>query len=138
MKPNLLALMAFLVSSPLSASEPWYPIAPFTEPKIYKGGDWELRIYYLRKGSKSEGMNGDLLYKGRRLKPAFPSSYVQTPFGDLTFFPAPKEIERNHYRPNIVIGWTFRDYTQVPWTIPEPPAWHARTDWKKADPEFED
>jgi len=133
MKRIFAIFTAFFISAPLQAMEPWYPITPFTDPKIYKEGDWELRIYYLQKGTGSEGMNGDLLFQGKRLVPVVWPRYIQTPFGGVTFFPSHKHLAERLDIPNIVIGWTFRDFSKIPWTTSSPPAWAQRTGWVQVD-----
>lgn len=104
MRRIFIVLLVSFLPAALHAMEPWYPIAPFTEPKIYAEGEWELRIYYLKKGTKNEGMNGDLLFQGRRLTPAVWPKYIQTPFGGVTFLPSRRNLANHLDVPNIVIG----------------------------------
>lgn len=117
------------------AEELSYPLEPFSEPKIYKDGDWELRIYYRHKGTADEAMNGELLFHSKRLVAVVPPGYLQTPFGGLTFFIAPKQYERLDYK-KMVIGWTFRDYEKTPWTTQPHPIWSLRSDWRQEELRF--
>ncbi|XHR29009.1 MAG: hypothetical protein ACFUZC_00280 [Chthoniobacteraceae bacterium] len=121
-----------LMCNHAGGSEPWYEIRPFGNPKIYKDGEWELRIYYVHKGDPDEGMNGDLRLQGKRLVPVMPPGYIRTPLGELTFFPAPKSLNR----PNVVIGWTFRDFEMIPWTTVNHPVRPQRSDWHEEKASF--
>ena len=131
MRRVLWILAVFASVTFIRADAPWYPIEPFNELRTFKDGDWELRMYYIHKGTPLEGMNGDLLYQGKRLSPVVPPGYIHTPLGDLTWFPSPQKPDFAHG--NVVIGWTFKDYSKVPWTTATHPAWPERHDWREEE-----
>ena len=131
--PTLLA--GLVITTSAQASELRYPFEPFSEPKIYKDGDWELRIYYRHKGTANEAMHGELLFQGKRPVAVVPPGYVQTPFGGVTFFIAPKHFEKLDFK-QMVIGWTFRDYEKTPWTSKPHPTWSPRSDWRQEEVKF--
>lgn len=73
---------------------------------VYQAGEWDLRIAYLQKGTRSEGQQGTLLRGGQPV-PAPDSGDLSTPLGEL-----------KHYgddRPTLwsVSGWNFADRKQI-------------------------
>lgn len=128
-------LLGLLLSTAVLPDGLSYPLEPFSDPKVYKSGEWELRIYYRHKGTVDEAMNGELLLGGKRPIAVVPPQFLQTPFGAVTFFVAPKHFDQLDYK-RMVVGWTFVDYKKTPWTIQPRPEWEPRSDWKEVKPQF--
>jgi len=135
MKRLLLLLLGLVFVASAHAEGLSYPLEPFSNPKTYKAGDWELRIYYRHKGTADEGMNGELLFQGKHPIAVVPPEYLETPFGGITFFTAQKRFKQLDYK-RMVLGWTFIEYEKTPWTVQPHPMWAPRTDWRKVEPKF--
>jgi hypothetical protein len=106
-----------------------YPAQPpFGEAKVLRSGEWEYKLYYKDKGKKSEGILGHLLFRGEPIPVSIVPEFINTPWGDMTFLPAPKTLNRK----GIVMGWTYREYDKIPWTITPRPSdsWGKRNDWR--------
>ena len=55
--------------------------------KIVSDGDWELRIYYTAKGTRSEGIRGALRKNGQLVPaPSEEHEILKTPLGRLKFY----------------------------------------------------
>jgi hypothetical protein len=124
MRAFLKLLILFLTISACGLAAP-----PFGEPLVMRSGDWEYRVFYKDKGRKSEGLDGHLSFQGKPVPVSVVPEYIETPFGEMTFFPSPKTLDR----PGIAMGWTLRDYDKIPWTIVPRPSdlWEQRDDWRK-------
>lgn len=74
---------------------------------VYRQGDWELRITYLQRGTRSEGQVGVLRREGALVEPDLDAEVVRTSLGLL-----------KHYgddRPVLwaVSGWNFADQREI-------------------------
>ena len=73
----------------------------------YKCGDWELRVEYLNKGSRSEGQNGLLLKGGKSVVTSKKGTVISTTLGDIKYY----GTERNYAW--ALSGWNFADRRRV-------------------------
>lgn len=76
--------------------------------RILRNGDWELRIEYLQKGTRSEGQRGTLFFQGKEVVGSGTTHEIETTLGALKFYGArPKSL----WLPS---GWNFKDYGTIP------------------------
>jgi hypothetical protein len=74
---------------------------------IYQAGEWELRISYLYRGTRSEGQQGGL-YKGdQEVAPDKEGEELETPFGKLKHYGMQR---KQHWD---ITGWNFADRAKV-------------------------
>jgi len=130
MRTVLICALCLVATLQAKAEDFGYPARPpFGKATILRSGDWEYRVFYKDKGTKMEGLLGHLLFQGSPVQVSIVPEFIQTPWGDMTFFPAPKTLDRT----GIVMGWTYRDYKKIPWSISPPPSdsWIQRHDWRQ-------
>ncbi len=72
----------------------------------YEQEDWELKIWYTGKGSRSEGTFGKLYHDGKEVLPKVKNEEIQTPLGKLHFI--------NTDLPWGAHGWAFTNTDRVP------------------------
>ena len=69
----------------------------------YKSGEWELRIEYLQKGSRSEGQDGKLLKGGKAVDPQQSGREIETSLGKIKYYGSERR------RAWDLTGWNFAD-----------------------------
>lgn len=77
--------------------------------RLYRSGEWELRIVYKARGSKSEGPHGVLYKDGEIVEPLHVGEVISTDLGMLKYYSHLEET-----RPSWEItGWNFADQTLI-------------------------
>jgi hypothetical protein len=69
--------------------------------------DWELRIFYRAKGSRSEGQHGALFFKGKEIPPGKTGDEKKTPFGLMMYYGNTYELLWE------TTGWNFKDKGKI-------------------------
>lgn len=73
----------------------------------YKCGEWELRIKYLQKGSRSEGQDGTLLKNGKEVDYTKSGNLLDTDLGKLRHYGTERKVAW------ALTGWNFADRRRV-------------------------
>jgi len=84
-------------------------LAADTPDKTLTGGQWELRIYYHARGSRSEGQHGVLLHQGEVVEPQQVGEVLETDLGKLKYYRRPEDRRL----PSELTGWNFAEHRQA-------------------------
>lgn len=76
-----------------------------TADKVQKAGDWTLRIFFISKGSRNEGIDGQLYYRDEPVSPEFVGQIITTDLGQLKFY----QHSKLRKMPYEFTGWNFAD-----------------------------
>ena len=76
--------------------------------RIYKKGEWALLLFVIDRGSRSQGVHGELYHKGRPIT-GRKGETLDTPMGRLSYHGP--ELERRKIWE--ISGWTLSDQTGV-------------------------
>ena len=97
-----------------SPSEPDQPAAapggPDRADRVYEEGDWKLEITYVNKGTRSEGIHGVLLHRGKVVIAAKRGEVLDTDLGRMEYLGKRGE----QARPWDPTGWLFADREKRP------------------------
>ena len=120
MRPSSLALLVVLLGLPSCATtspeaeettEVWRTTPSRAPDKEILNGEWRLRIWYLSKGSRSEGQHGELWRGDRQIAPSEAGTTLVTSLGTMRDFGEERTV------PWAVTGWHFDDESR------RPPSW---------------
>ena len=104
-------ILALLSGWLYAACPPYYRTIPHRSADFtYEKGGWELRVWYLQKGTRSEGKLGVLSHDGREVCPRRDGDLIDTPLGRLHF---------NGHGPI----WSFRGWSFANGSKNPPPSW---------------
>ncbi len=94
-----------------AACPPYYHSTPKSAPDFrYEKSGWVLKIWYVHKGSRSEGKFGVLMHNKKEVCPKRDGDIIDTPLGRL-HFKAPK------------VPWGFRGWSFANGSKNPPPSW---------------
>jgi hypothetical protein len=110
--PHTVTVISMLLGTWLYAGcPPYYDSIPQRSPDFrYHKGDWELKVWYIHKGTRSEGKFGFLTHKGQEACPRRDGDLIDTPLGRLHF---------NGHGP----VWSFRGWSFANGSKNPPPSW---------------
>ena len=103
---HIVAAVMFLTALPSVALE--REAKPDGPPdRVLKKGDWEFRVFYRAKGSRSEGQHGVLIHKGNVVPPGKKDEELATAFGIIVYYGNTYEL------PWTPTGWNFKDKAKI-------------------------
>lgn len=101
----LLALshVELLAAETMEEAQPEVSVRWDGDTCVYASGQWELRISYLLKGTRSEGQDGTLFLDGAPVEPKKEGESKDTPIGMLKHHGTERKMRW------AVTGWNFAD-----------------------------
>lgn len=77
--------------------------------RTFRKGDWELRITFRAKNTRSEGQHGELFYKGRKITAKTTGEEIETALGKMKYY---GDAERIRHQWELS-GWNFADPSKI-------------------------
>lgn len=72
-------------------------------------GKWKLQMFYTAKGQQNEGIDGVLLFEGKKIEPKRVGEVIDTDLGEMKYYLRPEDRKM----PYEYTGWNFADTNKI-------------------------